>query len=51
MPAEKEVCMKMVMAVLLVRMIISLFNQNETTAAAKTTNSNRVKHPAEFEIR
>jgi len=43
--------MKMLMAVLVVRVIISIFEKKEKATAEKMDNSKRIIHPAEFEIR
>jgi len=48
---KKEAEMKMLMAVLVVRVIISIFEKKEKATAEKMDNSKRIIHPAEFEIR
>jgi uncharacterized membrane protein len=48
---KKEVVMKMIIVVLIVRAIISMVEKNKNKDAQKTESRNRVIHPAEFEIR
>ena len=51
MPEKKEVKMKMILAVLVVRVIISMFEKDKNVTGNKNESRNRVIHPAEFEIR
>jgi energy-converting hydrogenase Eha subunit H len=50
-PAKKEVKMKLILAVLMVRIIISMVEKNKNVTEDKTKSRNRIIHPAEFEIR
>lgn len=43
--------MKMIMAVLIVKAVISMFEKKEKVNAEKNGSNSRVVHPAEFEIR
>ncbi len=43
--------MKLIVAVLMVRVIISMFEKDKNETVEKTGNRNRIIHPAEFEIR
>lgn len=43
--------MKMIVAVLVVKLIISMFEKNKNVTKDVNKNNNRVIHPAEFEIR
>lgn len=43
--------MKMIMAVLMVRVIISIFEKDKKETVEKNENRRRIIHPAEFEIR
>jgi hypothetical protein len=47
---KKEVNMKLIMAVLVVRAIISMI-ENNRKAQEKNDNRNKVIHPAEFQVR
>jgi energy-converting hydrogenase Eha subunit H len=51
MPRKKEVDMKMIIAVLVVRAIISMFEKEKKVNTENNDNRIRVIHPAEFEIR
>jgi hypothetical protein len=51
MPVKKEADMKMIIAVLVARAIISMFEKNKKAPVEKKENRMRVIHPAEFEIR
>ena len=48
---KKEANMKMILGVLVVRMIISLFDKNDTHTRNEQENRNTVIHPAEFQVR
>jgi hypothetical protein len=50
-PLKKEVEMKLIMAVLMVRFIISIFEKDKKVTGEKNESRKRVIHPAEFEIR
>jgi len=43
--------MKLIMAVLVIRVIISMFEKNKNDTGSKNESRNRIIHPAEFEIR
>lgn len=43
--------MKMILAVLVVRAIISMFEKNKNVTGNKNESRNKIIHPAEFEIR
>lgn len=43
--------MKLIIAVLMVRAIISMFEKNKKGTIKKNEKGNRIIHPAEFEIR
>lgn len=43
--------MKMLLVVLMVRMIIGMAEKNKKNAEVKNESSNKVIHPAEFQIR
>jgi len=43
--------MKLIMAVLMIRVIISMFEKNKNVTVEKNENRSRIIHPAEFEIR
>jgi hypothetical protein len=48
---KKEVNMKLIMAVLVVRAIISMIEKSGKSAPGKNDNPNIVIHPAEFQVR
>jgi hypothetical protein len=48
---KKEVSMKMLVVVLLVRVIISMVEKNKKVTDVQHESRGRVIHPAEFEIR
>ncbi len=43
--------MKMIMAVLIVRLIISIFEKDKKVTAEKNDDRKKIIHPAEFEVR
>ena len=43
--------MKLIMAVLMVRVIINIFEKNKKETVQKNKNRTRIIHPAEFEVR
>jgi energy-converting hydrogenase Eha subunit H len=51
MPDKKEVKMKMILVVLVVRAIISMFEKNKKAGVEKNDSRKKIIHPAEFEIR
>lgn len=51
MPGKKEGKMKLIMAVLVVRLFISIFEKEKKVSAEKNDGRKRIIHPAEFEIR
>jgi hypothetical protein len=51
MPDKKEVIMKMLLVVLVVRVIISMIEKNKDVTEVKNESRNRIIHPAEFQIR
>lgn len=50
MPVKKEVDMKMIMVVLMVRFIVRMF-EKEKNKNSVSDKANKIIHPAEFEIR
>lgn len=48
---KKEANMKMILAVLVLRMIISLFEKNDKDTRDEDENRSTVIHPAEFQVR
>jgi hypothetical protein len=50
-PIKKEVEMKMILIVLMVRAIISMIEKNKNVANNKNESRSKIIHPAEFEIR
>jgi hypothetical protein len=50
-PIKREVEMKMILAVLVVRAIIGMFEKNKNVTGNKNESRNKIIHPAEFEIR
>jgi energy-converting hydrogenase Eha subunit H len=51
MPTKKEVEMKMILVVLMVRVIVSMVEKNKNVTDSKNESRTRIIHPAEFEIR
>lgn len=48
---QKEVSMKMLLVVLVVRVIIGMVEKNKAVTEQKNESRERVMHPAEFQIR